>query len=50
MFESDVWYVDNRSFKLELIIILISFSQVIRGKGISHKNHPTMEEFTGTNK
>ena len=49
-FEYDVWYVDNRSLKLDLIIIFKTFGQVIRGKGISHKNHPTMEEFMGTNK
>ena len=49
-FEYDVWYVDNRSFKLDLIIIIKTIGQVITGKGISHKNHPTMEEFMGTNK
>ena len=49
-FEYDVWYVDNRSLKLDLIIIFKTISQVIRGKGINHKNHPTMEEFMGTNK
>ena len=49
-FEYDVWYVDNRSFKLDLIIIVKTIGQVITGKGISHKNHPTMEEFMGTNK
>ncbi len=49
-FEYDVWYVDNRSFKLDLIIIVKTIVQVITGKGISHKNHPTMEEFMGTNK
>tara|TARA_B100001029_G_scaffold145198_1_gene125422 strand:- start:36 stop:629 length:594 start_codon:yes stop_codon:yes gene_type:complete len=49
-FQYDVWYVDNRSLKLDLIIIFKTISQVIRGKGISHKNHPTMEEFMGTNK
>ena len=49
-FEYDVWYVDNRSLKLDLIIIFKTISQVIRGKGIRHKNHPTMEEFMGTNK
>ena len=49
-FEYDVWYVDNRSLKLDLIIIFKTIGQVIRGKGISHKNHPTMEEFMGTNK
>ena len=49
-FQYDVWYVDNQSLKLDLIIIFKTISQVIRGKGISHKNHPTMEEFMGTNK
>jgi len=49
-FEYDVWYVDNRSLKLDLIIIFKTIGQVIRGKGIHHKNHPTMEEFMGTNK
>ena len=48
--EYDVWYVDNRSLKLDLIIIVKTIGQVITGKGISHKNHPTMEEFMGTNK
>ena len=49
-FEYDVWYVDNRSFKLDLIIIFKTIGPVITGKGISYKNHPTMEEFMGTNK
>ena len=49
-FQYDVWYVDNQSLKLDLIIIFKTIGQVIRGKGISHKNHPTMEEFMGTNK
>ena len=49
-FQYDVWYVDNQSLKLDLIIIFKTIGQVIRGKGISHKNHPTMEEFMGTDK
>ena len=49
-FQYDVWYVDNQSLKLDLIIIFKTINQVIRGKGISHKNHPTMEEFMGTDK
>ena len=49
-FEYDVWYVENRSFKLDLIIIFKTFGQVIKREGISHKNHPTMEEFMGKNK
>ena len=49
-FQFDVWYVDNRSLKLDFIIIFKTIGQVIRGKGVSHKNHPTMEEFMGTDK
>jgi len=49
-FEYDIWYVDNRSLKLDFIIIFRTIGQVIRGKGISHKSHSTMEEFMGTNK
>ena len=49
-FQYDVWYVDNQSLKLDLIIIFKTIGQVITGKGISHKNHPTMEEFMGTDK
>ena len=49
-FEYDVWYIDNRSLKLDLKIIFKTIGQVITGKGISHKSHPTMEEFMGTNK
>ena len=49
-FEYDIWYVDNRTLKLDFIIIFRTIGQVIRGKGISHKSHPTMEEFMGTNK
>ncbi len=49
-FEYDVWYIDNRSFKLDLLIIIKTIGQVLIGKGISHKKHPTMEEFMGTDK
>ena len=49
-FKYDVWYVDNQSLKLDLIIIFKTIGQVVRGKGISQKNHPTMEEFMVTNK
>ena len=49
-FEYDIWYVDNKSLKLDFIIIFKTIGQVITGKGISHKSHPTMKEFMGTNK
>lgn len=47
-FAHDVWYVDHCSFLIDLKIILLTFSNVIRHKGISHKNSATMPLFSGT--
>lgn len=46
-FELDVWYVDNRSFFLDLKIILLTVVKVIQREGISQENHVTMEPFRG---
>jgi lipopolysaccharide/colanic/teichoic acid biosynthesis glycosyltransferase len=46
-FELDVWYVDNRTFMLDLKILLMTFLQVVRSQGISSAGHATMPEFTG---
>jgi sugar transferase EpsL len=46
-FELDVWYVDNRSFWLDLKILWLTFRKVICSEGISHRDHATMEEFKG---
>lgn len=46
-FEHDVWYVDRRSFWLDLRIILITLVKVVKCEGISSKNHPTTEKFRG---
>ena len=47
-FELDVWYVDNRSFLLDMKILLRTVGQVILRRGISAKGHVTMEPFRGS--
>jgi lipopolysaccharide/colanic/teichoic acid biosynthesis glycosyltransferase len=47
-FQLDIWYVDHRSFKLDLRILWMTVSGVIGAKGISHPGHATMERFRGT--
>jgi sugar transferase EpsL len=45
--ELDVWYVENRSFWLDLKILFMTVGQVLRREGISHGGHVTMEHFKG---
>jgi len=47
-FELDVWYVDNRSFLLDLKIILMTALRLVKPKGISAAGHETMPEFLGS--
>ena len=47
-FALDVWYVDNRSFLLDLKILAMTAWKVIRGEGISAPGEATMPEFMGT--
>lgn len=44
----DVWYVDNRSFWLDLRILMETIVKVIRREGISAAGEATMPEFRGT--
>jgi sugar transferase EpsL len=46
-FKLDVWYVDHRSFWLDLTIIFLSFWKVIRREGISQAGEATAREWTG---
>lgn len=46
-FALDVWYVDNRSFWLDLKILGMTFLKVIHSEGISQSGHATMPEFLG---
>lgn len=47
-FEYDVWYVDHRSFWLDLRILWLTVFRVLRREGISQQGSVTMERFTGS--
>lgn len=46
-FKLDVWYVDHRSFMLDLKILFLTFKKVFLSEGISAKGEATMPKFTG---
>jgi len=48
-FKLDVWYVDNRSFWLDLKILLLTVKKVLVRDGISGEGEVTMSKFTGGN-
>lgn len=43
----DVWYVDNRTLRLDLQIMARTVGQVLGRRGISQDDHTTMARFTG---
>ena len=47
-FDLDVWYVDHRGIPLDLRILWLTLSIVIRREGISSVGHLTMPPFTGS--
>lgn len=47
-FKNDVWYVDNWSFCLDIKIIAVTVSKVLRHEGISADGEATMPRFTGS--
>jgi lipopolysaccharide/colanic/teichoic acid biosynthesis glycosyltransferase len=47
-FALDVWYVDHRTFGLDLEILGKTVSQVFGGHGVSAPGHATMEPFRGS--
>lgn len=49
-FKLDVWYVDNRSFMLDMKILFMTFKKVLIREGISHAGDVAMPRFTGNNK
>lgn len=49
-FQLDVWYVDNRSFLLDLRIIAMTAATVLSRKGVNQEGSATMEKFTGSPK
>ncbi len=46
-FRLDVWYVDHRSFLLDLRILGLTAAKVFSGRGVSRADHATMPKFTG---
>lgn len=48
-FALDTWYVDNRSFALDLRILWMTVQKVVLREGISADGEVTMRPFTGAN-
>lgn len=46
-FALDVWYVDNRSFWLDLKILAMTAGRVVAREGISERGEATMSKFQG---
>jgi len=44
----DVWYVDHRSFWLDLRILWLTVIKVLRSEGVNRPGHATMPPFTGS--
>jgi lipopolysaccharide/colanic/teichoic acid biosynthesis glycosyltransferase len=49
-FALDVWYIDHRSFLLDMKIVVMTFFKVLARTGINSDKVVTMEEFQGTNR
>ena len=45
--EMDAWYVENRSFLLDMKILLLTVGRVVSRSGISQPGAATMEKFRG---
>jgi lipopolysaccharide/colanic/teichoic acid biosynthesis glycosyltransferase len=43
----DVWYVDNRSLRLDVEILWLTLVKVFRAEGISQAGQATVQKFTG---
>ncbi|MBI5911076.1 MAG: sugar transferase [Betaproteobacteria bacterium] len=47
-FELDLWYVEHRSFRLDLGIIAMTAWRMLRPQGIAQPGQATMSKFTGS--
>jgi len=47
-FKLDVWYVDNRSFALDIKILCLTVKKVFVREGISAQGEATISKFTGS--
>lgn len=43
----DIWYVNNKSFWLDVKILFLTFYKVFKKDGINSKGHVTVEKFKG---
>lgn len=48
-FELDVWYVDHRSFWMDLKIMIQTPFKLLKGRGVYSSETSTMDRFDGTN-
>ena len=49
-FKLDVWYVDNWSLWLDVKIVFMTISKIVKREGINQQGQATMEEFKGLNR
>ncbi|WP_438312452.1 sugar transferase [Sporosarcina sp. FA9] len=49
-FEYDVWYVENRSFWLDIKILFLTIIKVVKSEGVNKSSTSSMEMFTGKDK
>jgi lipopolysaccharide/colanic/teichoic acid biosynthesis glycosyltransferase len=47
-FEYDVWYVENRSFLLDVKILFKTFFKVLKSEGVNKEGEITTTKFKGT--
>jgi sugar transferase EpsL len=47
-FKLDIWYVDHRSFLLDIKILWLTVIKVLKSEGIAANGFSTMPEFKGT--
>lgn len=47
-FELDLWYVSNRTFWLDIKILILTIVTVFKRRNISEQGHATRSEFLGT--
>src|SRR5699024_9118153 len=46
-FEMDVWYVENRTVRLDMKILYMAVRKVLQSEGINQEGESTVQAFTG---
>lgn len=49
-FALDLWYVDHRSLRLDIKILLLTLWKVVTREGVRTPGHPSAPEFMGSNR